>query len=98
MGRNYGTFAPRWPRWRNGGLSSVCTGGRVLNYLKRFLGEPNTDVLFVSYQGRGTPGRDRCDFVSNMREPPREVVLVHGEDESKVALGAKPTELGIDVR
>ena len=38
--------------------SGMCTGGRVLNFLKRFLGEPNTDVLFVSYQGRGTPGRD----------------------------------------
>ena len=36
--------------------SGMCTGGRVLNYLKRFLGEPTTDVLFVGYQGRGTPG------------------------------------------
>ncbi len=37
--------------------SGMCTGGRVLNYLKRFLGEPNTDIVFVGYQGRGTPGR-----------------------------------------
>lgn len=37
--------------------SGMCTGGRVMNYLKRFIGEPSTDVLFVGYQGRGTPGR-----------------------------------------
>ena len=38
--------------------SGMCSGGRVMNYLKRFLGEANTDVVFVGYQGRGTPGRD----------------------------------------
>jgi metallo-beta-lactamase family protein len=38
--------------------SGMCSGGRVMNYLKRFLGESTTDVLFVGYQGRGTPGRD----------------------------------------
>jgi metallo-beta-lactamase family protein len=37
--------------------SGMCTGGRVVNYLKAFLGEPNADVVFVGYQGRGTPGR-----------------------------------------
>lgn len=38
--------------------SGMCTGGRVVNYLKRFLGEKNADVIFVGYQGRGTPGRE----------------------------------------
>ena len=37
--------------------SGMCTGGRVMNYLKRLLGKPSTDVLFVGYQGSGTPGR-----------------------------------------
>jgi metallo-beta-lactamase family protein len=37
--------------------SGMCTGGRILNYLEAFLDRPNTDVLFVGYQGRGTPGR-----------------------------------------
>ena len=36
--------------------SGMCTGGRVVNYLKRFLGRPSTDVLFVGYQSHGTPG------------------------------------------
>ncbi|WP_317623136.1 MBL fold metallo-hydrolase [Thiohalomonas denitrificans] len=38
--------------------SGMCTGGRVVNYLKRLLGDPRTDVLFVGYQAEGTPGRD----------------------------------------
>lgn len=37
--------------------SGMCTGGRVVNYLKRFLNEPTTDVIFVGYQASGTPGR-----------------------------------------
>ena len=38
--------------------SGMCTGGRVVNYLKEFIGMENTDVVFVGYQGAGTPGRD----------------------------------------
>lgn len=38
--------------------SGMCMGGRVVNYLKRFLSEPTTDILFVGYQARGTAGRD----------------------------------------
>ncbi|ASG66434.1 MBL fold hydrolase [Idiomarina piscisalsi] len=38
--------------------SGVCTGGRMLNYLKALLPDPRTDVLFVGYQAAGTPGRD----------------------------------------
>lgn len=37
--------------------SGMCTGGRVVDYLKAFLGRETTDVLFVGYQGLGTPGR-----------------------------------------
>ncbi|MGM0543983.1 MAG: MBL fold metallo-hydrolase RNA specificity domain-containing protein [Pseudomonadota bacterium] len=38
--------------------SGMCTGGRVVNYLKAMLGGPRHQVLFVGYQGAGTPGRD----------------------------------------
>lgn len=38
--------------------SGMCTGGRIVNYLERFLTDKTTDVLFVGYQGRGTLGRD----------------------------------------
>ncbi len=37
--------------------SGMCTGGRVVDYLKAFLGLENTDVVFVGYQGIGTLGR-----------------------------------------
>ena len=36
--------------------SGMCTGGRVVNYLKRFLDDPRTDIVFVGYQASGTPG------------------------------------------
>ncbi|GEB69763.1 MBL fold metallo-hydrolase [Pseudoalteromonas carrageenovora] len=38
--------------------SGMCSGGRIVNYLERFLSDATTDVLFVGYQGRGTLGRD----------------------------------------
>ena len=37
--------------------SGMCAGGRVVNYLKEFLGDPTTDIVFVGYQAAGTPGR-----------------------------------------
>jgi len=38
--------------------SGMCSGGRILNYLKQFIGNNTTDILFVGYQANGTPGRD----------------------------------------
>ena len=37
--------------------SGMCTGGRVVNYLKRFIEDPKADVLFVGYQAKGTLGQ-----------------------------------------
>ena len=37
--------------------SGMAAGGRVVNYLKRMLGDERHDVLFVGYQATGTPGR-----------------------------------------
>ena len=112
--------------------SGMCTGGRVVNYLKRFLAEPTSDVVFLGYQGRGTPGRDiqerqqhvtldeqdytiaakvhslsgysahadqqnLVDFVQRMPSLPKQVVLVHGEDQPKAALRKRLEQLGISV-
>jgi len=43
--------------------SGMCTGGRVVDYLKAFLGRKNTDVVFVGFQGTGTLGREiqKCE-------------------------------------
>ena len=40
----------------------MCSGGRIVNYLKALLGDPRTDVLFVGYQAAGTPGRDIQEY------------------------------------
>ncbi len=37
--------------------SGMCTGGRIVNYLKAFVEDPAADVVFVGFQGLGTPGR-----------------------------------------
>lgn len=37
--------------------SGMCAGGRVMNYLKEFIGNPTTDIVFIGYQAYGTPGR-----------------------------------------
>jgi metallo-beta-lactamase family protein len=37
--------------------SGMCTGGRIVNYLKSLIGDARTDILFVGYQAQGTPGR-----------------------------------------
>lgn len=38
--------------------SGMCTGGRVVNYLKALLSDSRNDILFVGYQSKGTAGRD----------------------------------------
>ncbi len=37
--------------------SGMCTGGRIVDYLKALIGDPRTDILFAGYQAAGTPGR-----------------------------------------
>jgi metallo-beta-lactamase family protein len=37
--------------------SGMCAGGRVVDYLKEFLGTETTDVVFIGFQALGTPGR-----------------------------------------
>ncbi len=104
--------------------SGMCTGGRVVNYLKALLPDKRNDILFVGYQARGTAGRDiqqygpthgyvdldgqRYDiqaavhtlggysahadqfdllkFIRRIRHKPREIRIVHGDEDAKLAL------------
>ncbi len=37
--------------------SGMCSGGRIVNYLKALIEDVRNDILFVGYQAQGTPGR-----------------------------------------
>nr|WP_314576701.1 MBL fold metallo-hydrolase [uncultured Pseudomonas sp.] len=38
--------------------NGMCSGGRIVNYLKQLLSDARHNVVFIGYQGKGTPGRD----------------------------------------
>lgn len=40
----------------------MCSGGRIVNYLKAMLGDTRHNVVFVGYQARGTPGAQIQQF------------------------------------
>jgi metallo-beta-lactamase family protein len=42
--------------------SGMCSGGRIVNYLKAMLGDARHDVLFCGYQAAGTPGREILQY------------------------------------
>lgn len=42
--------------------SGMCSGGRIVNYLKALLADSRTDVVFVGYQAEGTPGRQIQEY------------------------------------
>jgi len=41
--------------------SGMCTGGRIVHHLRENLSKPETHVVFVGYQGRGSLGRKLVD-------------------------------------
>lgn len=107
--------------------SGMCTGGRVVNYLKALISDARNDILFVGYQAKGTAGRDiqkysknngyveldgerytinagvysllgysahadqhdLINFVKRMRVKPKEIRIVHGDEEAKQVLKGK---------
>ncbi|MCF8053426.1 MAG: MBL fold metallo-hydrolase [Desulfobacterales bacterium] len=52
--------------------SGMCTGGRILDHLRKGIEDPKNDILFVGYQAAGTPGRD---IVTYGKKPGGHVML-----------------------
>ncbi len=46
--------------------SGMCTGGRIPHHLKRNLSNPNSHVLIMSYQAKGTLGRELIEGAKNV--------------------------------
>jgi metallo-beta-lactamase family protein len=51
--------------------SGMCSGGRMQNYLQELLPDERTDVIFVGYQAKGTPGRDIQRFGPSFKDSGR---------------------------
>lgn len=47
--------------------SGMCTGGRVLHHLRRFLPDELSTILFVGYQAAGTRGRSLIDGAPELK-------------------------------
>jgi len=63
--------------------AGMCNGGRVLHHLKQNLWKPETQLLIVGYQGRGSLGRRLVEGQSP--------VFIHGE---KIMVQAKIHTMG----
>ena len=61
--------------------SGMCTGGRIIDHLKKGLDNSRNDLFFVGYQARGTPGRD----IIRYSKRPGGYVYIDGE---RITIGA----------
>ncbi|HUT77009.1 MAG TPA: MBL fold metallo-hydrolase [Polyangia bacterium] len=44
--------------------SGMCTGGRIVAHLEELLPRPETDLLFIGFQARGTLGRELLEIAA----------------------------------
>lgn len=47
--------------------SGMVTGGRVLSYLERYVGLPETTLIMIGYQGEGTRGRKLLEGAKDIK-------------------------------
>mgnify|MGYP003389018541 CR=1 FL=1 len=70
--------------------SGMCSGGRVVNYLKAMLHDARNDIVFVGYQAHGTPGRDILTYAAKASRGQQGYVSLDGE---RYSINAKVHEL-----
>ncbi len=66
--------------------SGMCTGGRIVDHLKRALADPENHIVFAGYQAQGTPGRD----ILRYSRKPGGYVIIDGE---RIPIRAKVTKI-----
>ena len=49
--------------------SGMCTGGRIVAYLKALIEDERTDIVFAGYQGAGTNGQAIQKYGDKTRYP-----------------------------
>ena len=60
--------------------SGMCSGGRIVNYLKQFLTDNTADILFVGYQAQGTLGRNIQQYGPTLTQPNKQgYVYIDGQ-------------------
>jgi metallo-beta-lactamase family protein len=77
--------------------SGMCSGGRMQNYLQELLPDERTDVIFVGYQAKGTPGRDIQRYGAGAGSKEKRAYVQFSEDGrkgDKVAVRAGVYTLG----
>lgn len=47
--------------------SGMMTGGRILSYMERYVGKPETTIIVVGYQAEGTRGRKMMDGAEEIK-------------------------------
>ncbi len=57
--------------------SGMCSGGRIVNYLKALIEDKRTDIIFCGYQAQGTTGR-AIQHYGNKKKYPQGWVEIDG--------------------
>ncbi len=88
--------------------SGMITGGRVLSYLERYIGLPETTVIIIGYQAEGTRGRKLLEGAKEIKMHGKyypvlanileiEALSAHGDQKDLLnwlsALESKPTKV-----
>lgn len=88
--------------------SGMITGGRVLSYLERYIGLPETTVIIIGYQAEGTRGRKLLEGAKEIKIHGKyypvlanileiEALSAHGDQKDLLnwlsVLGNKPTKI-----